>query len=381
MNKPHLRYKNQTRRERTWTIHLISAEKVIKGTVSVVIAFKLLSMLGQDIHAWAADFVSRHGIDAANHYVHNVLERLTGVGNNQLIEFSTIALIYASLEYTEGIGLWLQKRWAEYLTIIATALFIPVEIYEIYARFTWVRIAILAINIFIVWYLSTRLKDEKKEVGDENIETAAVKVKICGITNLGDALFAAKYGADELGFNFYKNSPRYISPNNARKIIDKLPTNIWKVGVFVNEPIEKVLETADIAGLDAIQLHGDEGHDYVTELHKRTKKEIIKAVRVTPEFNVANVIDFDADAILLDGFSKEEYGGTGKAFDWKIVKDARTLIESLYLAGGITIENVREAIREVRPYAIDVCSSIESSPGKKDEEKLHSFMAEIKRND
>ena len=381
LNKPHLRYKNQTRRERTWTIHFISAEKVLKATIVVVIAFKLLSLLGQDVHAAAADFVSRHGIDAANRYVHDVLERLTGVGNNQLVEFSTVAFIYASLLYIEGIGLWLQKRWAEYLTIIATALFIPVEIFEMYERFTWIRLAIFAINIFIVWYLSTRLKDEKKEVGEENIESAAVKVKICGITNLEDALLAAKCGTDELGFNFYEKSPRYISPNNARKIIDKLASNIWKVGVFVNEPIERVLDIANIAGLDAVQLHGDEGHDYVTELHKRTNKEIIKAVRVTPEFDLANVIDFDAHAILLDGFSKDEYGGTGKTFDWKIAKDARTMIGFLYLAGGITTENVRQAIREVRPYAIDVCSSIESLPGKKDKEKLQDFMAEIKRND
>ncbi len=204
------------------------------------------------------------------------------------------------------------------------------------------------------------------------------KVKICGITNLEDAALAAGLGADELGFNFYEKSPRYISSDNARKIIDGLPSSIWKVGVFVNESIERVLEIANVTGLDAIQLHGDEAYDYVSEIHKRTQKEIYKAVRVTPEFDLNGVNDFDAHAILLDSFSKDEYGGSGKQFDWGIAKDVWTMIGCLYLAGGISAENVREAIREVRPYAIDVCSSVESSPGKKDKEKLVSFMAAAK---
>lgn len=162
MIKPHLRYKDQTSRERTWTIHLISLEKVVKGLLLLVITYKLLSLLGSDVHAWAVDFVNRHGINEANKYVHSVLEKLVGVDNDQLLTFSGIAVLYAALLFTEGIGLWLQKRWAEYLTAISTALFIPVEIYEIYERFTWVRIAILVINLFIVWYLTTRLKDESK---------------------------------------------------------------------------------------------------------------------------------------------------------------------------------------------------------------------------
>ena len=163
MNKPHLRYKKQTPRQRTWTIHLIALEKTVKGTVLIVVAFKLLTLFDRDVHAWAADFVTRHGIDIANKYIAAGLERLVGIGNTQLVEFSVIALVYAALLFTEGIGLWLQKRWAEYLTAIGTALLIPFELYEIYERFTWVRIAILVFNIFIVWYLTTRLKDERKE--------------------------------------------------------------------------------------------------------------------------------------------------------------------------------------------------------------------------
>ena len=162
MKRPHLRYKDQTRRGRTWTIHIIALFKAVKGLVLVIVSFKLLSLINRDVNAWATDFVTRHGIDLANRYVQMALAKLAGVGNTQLVEFSVIALIYSGLLFTEGIGLWLQKRWAEYLTVISTGLLIPFEIFEIYDRFTWVRIAILALNVFIVWYLSTRLKDEKK---------------------------------------------------------------------------------------------------------------------------------------------------------------------------------------------------------------------------
>lgn len=170
MSTPHLRYKKQTPRERTWTIHLIALEKTVKGTILIIVAFKLLTLFDRDVHSWAADFVTRHGIDVANRYVQAGLERLVGIGNTQLVEFSVVAMVYAALLFTEGIGLWLQKRWAEYMTVYLTALFVPFEIYEIYERFTWVRIAILAINIFIVWYLSTRLRDEKKELATEDTE-------------------------------------------------------------------------------------------------------------------------------------------------------------------------------------------------------------------
>ena len=163
MKKPHIRYKNQTPHERTWTIHFIAIEKTVKGSLLIAIALKLLTLLNRDVHAWAEDFVTRHGVDLANRYVQAGLERLTGMGNTQLITVSAVAAVYAALLFTEGIGLWLQKRWAEYLTTISTALFIPFEFYEIYERFTWVRVAILVLNIFVVWYLSTRLKDEKKD--------------------------------------------------------------------------------------------------------------------------------------------------------------------------------------------------------------------------
>jgi len=176
LSKPHLRYKKQTPRQRTLTIHLISLEKTIKAIVLTLVAFKLLSLVDQDVHQWAADFVTRHGIDIGNRYVHAGLERLVGVGNSQIVTFSIVAFVYSAVLLTEALGLWFQKRWAEYLTAISTALLMPLEIYEIYERFTFVRVALLIINAFIVWYLATRLRDEKKEVieltGEPKVETA-----------------------------------------------------------------------------------------------------------------------------------------------------------------------------------------------------------------
>ena len=345
----------------------------------LVVAFRLLTLFNRDVHAWAEDFINRHGIDLTNRYVQTALERLTGVGNKQLVAFSIIAIIYAALLFTEGIGLWLQKRWAEYLTAFATALFIPFELYELYERFTWVRIAILALNIFVVWYLVTRLKDEKREVfTPENKKKFYTRVKICGITNIEDALLAVKLGADELGFNFYVKSPRYISPILAQAILSKLPQNVLRTGVFVNETVEKIVETARVAGLDNIQLHGDEDKDFVDGIRGISGLAVIKVLRVTPEFKPKDAVDYDADAILLDAYSKKERGGTGDTFDWDIALKVSTLVPTLYLAGGLTPENVGDAIRKVRPYAVDVCSRIESEPGKKDAEKLERFIAAVR---
>ena len=161
--RPHLRYKKQTGRERTLTIHLISIEKTVKAVVLIVVGLKLLTLFNQDVHAWASEFVTRHGIDVGNRFVHAALQRLVGVTNGQIVTFGVVALVYSTILLIEATGLWLQKRWAEYLTAISTALLLPLEMYEMYERFTWVRIAIFVINIFIVWYLATRLRDEKAE--------------------------------------------------------------------------------------------------------------------------------------------------------------------------------------------------------------------------
>lgn len=204
------------------------------------------------------------------------------------------------------------------------------------------------------------------------------KVKICGITNLDDALLAVEYGADELGFNFYKKSPRYILPLDARAIIDGLPENVGKIGVFVNETAEKIAETVVAAKLTAVQFHGDEDADFVRRARLELGLTVIKAFRVSPEFMAENTADYLANSFLLDGYSTKERGGTGDTFDWTIAKEVSARVKKLYLAGGLTPENVGEAIKRVRPYAVDVCSRIESEPGKKDAEKLKQFMAAVK---
>jgi len=170
LSHPHLRYKKQSGRERTLTIHLISIEKTVKAIVLIIVGFKLLSLFDQDVHAWASNFVTRHDIDVGNRFVHAALQRLVGVTNGQIVTFGVVALFYSAVLLVEATGLWLQKRWAEYLTTISTALLLPLELYEMVERFTWVRVAIFAINVFIVWYLATRLRDEKKEKNEIAIE-------------------------------------------------------------------------------------------------------------------------------------------------------------------------------------------------------------------
>ncbi|HTH52156.1 MAG TPA: DUF2127 domain-containing protein [Pyrinomonadaceae bacterium] len=371
MHRLHLRYKNQTPRERTWTIHLISLEKVLKATLMIFVGYKLLTLLGRDVHEWAADFVSRHGVDTANRYVQPMLDKLVGVGDRQLKEFSVAAFGYSSILYIEGLGLWFQKRWAEYLTAIATALFIPVEIYEIFQRPTWVRFAALGINTFIVWYLTTRLRDEKVEDAHKTV------VKICGITNLGDAKQAIAAGADALGFNFYRASPRYIHPDRAAAITMAIGGKTCKIGVFVNSTIDEVVDTVDRVRLDAVQLHGDETETMIDELRKRLPQnmQIIRAVRTT-EDNEA--VTSNADAILVDAPAGHLYGGSGEMSNWDMARTAAASGKIVYLAGGLDAQNVGDAIREVHPFAVDACSRLEKEPGLKDHGKVAAFVKAAK---
>ncbi len=206
------------------------------------------------------------------------------------------------------------------------------------------------------------------------------KVKICGITNLEDALLSAKFGADALGFNFYEKSPRYIVPEKAREIIEKLPERILKVGVFVNENLEKIVEIASIAKLDALQLHGEESPEFSRELKVKTNLEIIKAFRVSPEFKPEDVLQYEVDAILLDAYSSKEHGGTGEIFDWKIAFKTKQIASKLYLAGGLDSQNVDLAIRRVQPFAVDSCSLLEKQKGEKDKQKVFRFISVVKNN-
>lgn len=198
-------------------------------------------------------------------------------------------------------------------------------------------------------------------------------VKICGITNLEDALAAVEAGADALGFNFYRQSPRYVAPEVARRIVSCLPQGVMTVGVFVNEDEpEQVARIADEVGLTAVQLHGDESPEYCRALRGRF---VIKAVRAGADFEPENVCSYEADAILLDAFSEKERGGTGMVADWGVARRVRELVPRLFLAGGLAPENVAAAIDAVGPYAVDACSLLESAPGRKDPLRLRAFIA------
>jgi phosphoribosylanthranilate isomerase len=200
-----------------------------------------------------------------------------------------------------------------------------------------------------------------------------VKVKICGITNYEDAVAAVDMGADILGFNFYPKSPRYIDPAAAEKIISRLPAFVDIAGVFVNASFDDIRDIIDQCQLNWIQLHGDETPEFC-RLFKDVNVKIIKAVRVKTADDIKYAEDFSADAILYDAFSREKYGGTGKTFDWSLIP---RLDERSFLAGGITPENAPEAVR-LAVYGIDVCSSIESSPGKKDHKQMQKLFDNIR---
>lgn len=205
---------------------------------------------------------------------------------------------------------------------------------------------------------------------------ARVKVKICGITNWVDARRAVAEGAELLGFNFYAGSPRYVEPAKAKKIVRRLPKEISAVGVFVNESEQKMLEIARAVGLDTLQLHGDETPSMVARLERSFP--VIKAIRVGESSAMGQLGKFKvATALLLDGFDARQRGGTGKTFDWGIARRAKRH-GRIFLAGGLTPENVGEAIRAAQPYAVDVCSGVEARPGKKDPARVRNLMRAAK---
>jgi len=203
-----------------------------------------------------------------------------------------------------------------------------------------------------------------------------VRVKICGITNLEDAQEAISLGADALGFNFYKRSSRYIEPAKAKPIIEALPPLISLVGIFVDEfSPERIRSIAHAIGLGTIQLHGSESPEYVKKIGE---VRIIKAFRVSESFDLAQLATFRVGAYLLDAYDEKQLGGTGKTFNWDVAVEAKRH-GRVILAGGLSSENVAEAIAQVRPYAVDVCSAIESEPGKKDFQKMEALFREVRR--
>ena len=201
-----------------------------------------------------------------------------------------------------------------------------------------------------------------------------VKLKVCGITSLADALAAVSCGAEYLGFNFYSKSPRYITPVAARAIVEQLPPGVISIGVFVNEAAPEVVrDLMRQSGVQLAQLHGDEDAAYCAAVGA---ERVIKALRVHDDFEVQGVKAYPATAILLDAYDKKLYGGTGKMANWALAREAAQLT-GIFLAGGLSPDNIVEAIRVVEPFAVDVNSGVESTPGVKDAKKLQALKQAI----
>jgi phosphoribosylanthranilate isomerase len=201
-----------------------------------------------------------------------------------------------------------------------------------------------------------------------------VKIKICGITNLEDALLACELGADALGFIFYPQSPRKVAPETAREIIAQLPPFVASVGVFVDEAATVVQELAARVGLDWVQLHGQESPEYCRNLGRK----VIKGFRIQDEDSLRRLADYQgaAQALLLDTYKQGQVGGTGTAFDWRLAREAKKF-GRIILAGGLNPDNVAMAIGTALPAAVDAASGTEAAPGKKDPAKLRAFFKAV----
>ncbi|HXF91152.1 MAG TPA: phosphoribosylanthranilate isomerase [Nitrospiraceae bacterium] len=203
------------------------------------------------------------------------------------------------------------------------------------------------------------------------------KVKICGITNAADAQVAVEAGADAVGFVFHRKSPRRVAADVVKAIVSELPPFVLPVGVFVNEDAKIVRDLMDECGLALAQLHGNEPASYC----ERLGRPILKAIRLRDRGSFLALAEFQGRAqvrgFVVDAFSEEAYGGTGQTTDWTLAAEAAKAAKIL-LAGGLTPENVGEAIEKVRPYGVDVSSGVEASPGKKDPEKVRAFIRAVR---
>jgi len=200
-----------------------------------------------------------------------------------------------------------------------------------------------------------------------------VKVKVCGITNVEDALKAVYYGAWAVGFIFTKKSPRYISPSRARKIIEALPPMVTPIGVFVNQSEKAVRDICKFTRIQTVQFHGDEKAVYCKRFGDM---KVIKAFRIGQYFPIDEIKKYKVDAYLFDTHVEGVEGGTGQVFDWKVLKGHK-IERPVILSGGLNIGNVQTAIEEVKPYAIDVSSSLEKSPGIKDPRLIRIFFGVV----
>tara|TARA_Y100000766_G_scaffold149679_1_gene128600 strand:+ start:5185 stop:5817 length:633 start_codon:yes stop_codon:yes gene_type:complete len=199
-----------------------------------------------------------------------------------------------------------------------------------------------------------------------------IQTKVCGITNISDALFSIKCGASAVGFVFYKKSERYISYNDAFDVIKYLPPGTAKIGVYVNEDAKMVNDSSKKLNLDYVQLHGDESASFCKDINF----PIIKAFRIKDDSFKSQILKYNVSVFLFDTFTKKDYGGTGKIFNWELIKQGfqRPFIHS----GGLNINNVLDAINVTNPDAIDISSGLEDYPGKKDHEKIFEFFKLIR---
>ena len=200
-----------------------------------------------------------------------------------------------------------------------------------------------------------------------------VKVKICGITNSEDAWWAIENGADALGFIFYPFSKRLIDPSIAMSVISEIPESVTKIGVFVNLPAREICRIVDRTGIQIAQLHGHEPPDVINDINVPS----IKAIRIKSEESLAEIEMYKPDAFLFDTYKEDAYGGTGETFNWDLLKKINVNVPVI-LSGGLEPGNIGDAIREVRPFAVDVASGVEAFPGKKSLQKIETFMSECR---
>jgi phosphoribosylanthranilate isomerase len=206
-----------------------------------------------------------------------------------------------------------------------------------------------------------------------------IEIKICGVTNIKDARACAELGANMIGFNFYPQSPRYIEPEIARRIIEAIPPGVRAVGVFVDASLEEIREVADTAGLRCVQLHGHASPDMYRGLAREFR--VIRAFSMDFQFRPGEVSLFGDCDVLVDADHPNLRGGTGLTCDWPAARAARSFARFLILSGGLTEQNVAEAIATVSPHAVDVCSGVESAPGIKDHRALENFIRSVRMAD
>lgn len=203
-----------------------------------------------------------------------------------------------------------------------------------------------------------------------------VQIKICGITNFKDAKACAELGANMIGFNFYSQSSRYIEPNAARRMIDRIPAGVCSVGVFVDADAEEIRNTANATGIRCVQLHGNTSADTCSELAREFR--VIRAFSTNLQFRPEEISPFGDCDVLVDAHHPTLHGGTGLTCDWLVARTVRSFARFLILSGGLNDRNVGQAIATVAPHAVDVCSGVESASGAKDHSALENFINAVR---